>query len=84
MSSEFSVVQFFPDGQYEYVRRFVPAEEAVVAAKHYCTSVGAKMGTTVQVLITDGGDLTVFEWKREEGIVFPEERKGMYKMGVSA
>jgi hypothetical protein len=68
---EYSVCQFFPDGTYEYVRRYVTAEEATKAAKHYCTCVGAVMGTTVRVIITDGGDFTNFEWKYGEGITFP-------------
>ena len=69
-TGEFSFVQFFENGQYEYVRRNVSPEEAVKAAKHYCTSVGAKIGTTVRVIITDGGDFTNFEWKFGEGIMF--------------
>lgn len=68
---EFSVCQFFPDGNYEYVRRFVSAENAMQAFKHYITCVGARLGTTVRVIITDGGDCINFEWKRGEGIVFP-------------
>jgi len=68
---EFSVCQFFMDGSYEYVRRFVDAEEAVKASKHYTTSVGARIGTTVRVIITDAGDCIAFEWKRGEGVVFP-------------
>lgn len=71
MNELFSVVQFFPDGQYEYVRSRVEAEEAVKAAQHYCTSVGARMGTTRRVIITDGGDCTVFEWVFGKGVVFP-------------
>lgn len=70
--NEFSVCQFFQDETYEYVRRFVSAEEAVTAAKHYCTSVGARLGTTVRVIITDGGDCTNFEWKFGEGVVYPK------------
>ena len=73
MGNEFSVCQFFANGSYEYVRRFVSAEEAVKTAKHYTTSVGAKIGTTVRVIITDGGDCCVFEWKRGEGVIFPKE-----------
>ncbi|MGH8258810.1 MAG: hypothetical protein ACREUG_03870, partial [Steroidobacteraceae bacterium] len=69
----FSVYQFFPDESYECVREGVRAEEAVQAAKHYCTSVGAKLGTTRRVIITDGGDSIVFEWKHGEGIVFPPQ-----------
>jgi len=69
--NEFSVCQFFEDGSYEYVRRFVSAEEAMKAVQHYITSVGARLGTTVRVIITDGGDCTNFEWKFGEGVTFP-------------
>lgn len=72
MMDEFSVYQFFEDGSYEKVRSFVGAEEAVKAAKHYCNSVAAKIGVVHRVIITDGGDCTVFEWKYGEGVVFPE------------
>jgi Rad3-related DNA helicase len=68
---QFSVCQFFEDGTYEYVRRYVDAKEAVKAAHHYCTSVGAKLGTTKRVIVTDGGDCIAFEWKHGEGVVFP-------------
>ena len=68
---KFNVVQFFEGGAYDYARRGVPAEEAVVAAAHYCSSVGAKMGTTQRVIITDEGDSINFEWKFGEGVVFP-------------
>lgn len=71
MTEEFSVCQFFSDGTYEYVRRWVNAEEAVKVAKHYTGSAGAKLGTTVKVIITDGGDMTAFEWQHGKGIVFP-------------
>lgn len=67
---EFSVYQWFPDGTYERVREFVSAEEAVRAAHHYTNSVGARLGITTKVMITDGGDCCVFEWRRGEGIVF--------------
>ena len=40
----FHVVQLFPDGEYEYVRRNVNAKEAVDAAYHYTHSVGALAG----------------------------------------
>lgn len=71
MSELFNVVQFFPNGSYEYVRRGVPAEEAVKTAYHYSYSIGAQLGTTVRVIITDGGDSTNFEWRFGEGVVFP-------------
>jgi hypothetical protein len=72
-AGEFSVCQFFEDGTSEYVRRFVSAEEAVNAAKHYTESVGARFGMTVRVIITDGGDCTNFEWKYGEGITYRGE-----------
>ena len=71
MTDEFSVVQFFEDGSYEYVRRYVSVEEAMKAAHHYCTSVGVKMGFVKRVIITDGGDCTCFDWHSDKGIVFP-------------
>lgn len=71
MSNEFSVYQFFQDGMYEKVRELVNAEEAVKAAHHYCNSVAAKLGVVTRVIITDGGDSCVFEWKLGEGVVFP-------------
>jgi hypothetical protein len=68
---EFSVVQFFTTGEYEYVRRWVSAEEAVKAAQHYTNNVATKIGVVDRVIITDGGDCTVFEWIKNKGIVFP-------------
>jgi len=70
MDERFNVVQFFKDDSYEYVRRAVTAEEAVKAASHYCHSVGAKLGFTKRVIITDSGDNINFEWKFGKGITF--------------
>lgn len=72
---EFSVCQFFENDTYEYVRRWVSPEEATVAFRHYISSVGARMGMTVRVIITDGGDFTNAEWKYGEGIIYPPEAK---------
>lgn len=71
MSELFNVCQFFEDNSYEYVRRNVPPEEAVKAFSHYRTSVGARIGTTVRVIITDQGDCIAAEWKYGVGITFP-------------
>jgi hypothetical protein len=73
MSDEYSVYQFLKNDTYERVREFVGVEEAVKAAKHYSSSVGARLGITRRVIITDDGDHTVFEWKHGEGITFPPE-----------
>lgn len=69
-SGEFSVCQYFPDDTHEYVRRWVSDKEAVEAFFHYITSVGAKLGTTVRVMITDGDDYCNADWKWAEGVVF--------------
>ena len=83
MLETFNVCQFFVDGSYEYVRRHVGVEEAVKAFRHYCTSVGAKLGTTNRVIITDDGDFTNVEWKREEGVTFGlPNHLGAFKNGV--
>lgn len=73
-SNEFSVYQFFENDLSECVREFVDAENAVRAAQHYTSSVAARMGVTQRVIITDGGDCTVFEWQYGKGIVFDGER----------
>ena len=70
-AGKFSVCQFFEGDTYEYVRRFVGAEEAVQAARHYTDNVAAKMGITKRVIITDGGDHCVFEWLAGKGVVYP-------------
>lgn len=69
--NEFSVCQFFPDGTYEYVRRFVSAEVALAVAKTYCSNPAAKIGITQRVIITNGGDEIAFEWQHGKGITFP-------------
>ena len=79
---EFSVYQWFPNDEYEKVRDHVEAEEAMKAFKHYISSVGARLGTTTRVIITDGDDYTNMEWKFEEGITYPENLAGQYKRGI--
>ena len=68
---EFSVAQFFDDGTYEYVRRHVTGENAMLAFKHYTRSVAAQHGLVKRVIITDGGDFINVEWKYEKGITYP-------------
>jgi hypothetical protein len=75
-SNEFSVYQFFEDGSYERVREFVSGENAVKAFYHYSSSVGAMIGTTVRVILTDGGDCTNMEWIYGKGITYPPELAG--------
>jgi len=70
-ANEFSVCQFFEDETYEYFKRFVGAKEAVDAAHFLSHNVAANIGITRRVIITDGGDYTVFEWKYGEGVTYP-------------
>lgn len=69
-TGEFSVFQEFEDGMQECVRTNVDAESAVKAAHHYCNSVGAQIGTTRRVFITDASDCTNFEWQYGKGVTF--------------
>jgi hypothetical protein len=71
MNEEFSVYQFFADESYECVRRLVDPAEALETARACCTSVGARIGTTRRVIITDGGDYTNFEWQFGKGVTYP-------------
>ena len=58
------------DGGYEKVRSFVDETEAVRAFHFFTHNVAARIGTTVRVIITDGGDLCCAEWKFGEGLTF--------------
>lgn len=69
--AEYSVYQFLKGDVTERVRQFVGAEEAVKAARHYSSSVGARMGICLRVIITDGGDQIVYEWINGKGITWP-------------
>ena len=68
---EFSVYQFFPNDTWEKVRDHVSAEDAMDAFMQFTSSVGARIGTTVRVIITDGEDFTNADWKFGEGLVYP-------------
>jgi hypothetical protein len=68
---EYSVVQFFVSGEYEYTRRWVGLEEACQAAKHYSSSVAARTGIVRKVIITDGGDCTNLVWEFGKGLTYP-------------
>lgn len=70
---EFSVAIFFDDGGCEYFVRFVDPETAVRKFKSQTETVGARLGTTRRVIVTDGGDFTNMEWKFGEGITYPPE-----------
>ena len=71
---EFSVVEFYVNGTHRYVERWLPAKEAVELAKR-CTDAAELAGSLVtRVIITDGGDFTVFQWEQGRGVTFPERK----------
>jgi hypothetical protein len=72
---EFSVCIFYPNDTYEYVRRYVSAEEAVTVAKSYTERPAALIGVINRVIITDGGDCTNFEWKFGKGVTYPKKEE---------
>jgi len=72
---EFSVYQFFPDDFSERVLHFVDFATAMRCAGQLARSVGGRMGTTRRIIITDGGDCLIFEWKFGEGITWPPDAR---------
>ncbi len=67
----FSVFQFFEGDDYEQVAASVGAEDAMRRVVALTQSVGARLGTTTRVIITDGDDFTTFESEFGKGVVFP-------------
>ncbi len=82
MSGEFSVFQWFSNDTREDVLAFVDVETATRTAMSLASSVGARLGATQRIIITDGGDYCCWEWKHEDGIVYPPEIAGRLKKGV--
>ncbi len=68
---EFSVWWDDPEGSHHNELRFVTPERAVEMALSLAHRPAAHIGIIQRVIITDGGDFTVFEWKHKQGIVFP-------------
>ena len=70
---EFSVVAFYDDGLHQYIKRWMDAEEAVKMAAGLVEMVldVKQTGGVNRIIITDGGDHTVFEWTRDKGVTFP-------------
>jgi hypothetical protein len=77
MSEElFSVCQYFDDDWHEYVRRYIPAHEAIQIARSYITRPAAIIGIIKRVIITDSGDCIAWEWQFGEGVVHPPPTEG--------
>lgn len=73
MMETFNVFQFFDDENYEQVRNNVDANEAMKAFVFYSSSVGARIGTTKRVIITNIGDCVNAEWIFGKGLVYPPQ-----------
>jgi hypothetical protein len=71
LPDSYSVTQWFVDGSYERVVEHVPVKEAIAKTQMLVLSVGARMGTTKRVIITDCLDCINFEWIYGKGIVYP-------------
>ncbi len=77
---EFSVYWWDPSGTYYEEARFVPVEAAMEKVKSLLLRKPARaMRLFQKIMITDGGDCCVFEWKIDEGVVFPPDLKGQWK-----
>ena len=68
---EFSVYAFYFDGWYSDVIRFTGIENALKIAKRASEQKIGLLSRAERIIVTDGGDNTVFEWRRDEGITFP-------------
>lgn len=70
---EFSVYAFGPDGRYAPIVRFVDVGQAMAAVTRLVRHPNIiRRGDVRRVIITDGGDFTVFEWVHGKGVVWPK------------
>src|SRR5262249_46027841 len=73
---EYSVWRFHLDGACkEVVVRSVDAKSAFAHAKEVMLSIGGQIGTTTRLIIIDGCDRIVFEWRFGAGATFPPRRQ---------
>lgn len=71
-AAQFHVYQVFVGGEFERVTpEPIAAREAVSMATDLTKTVGARIGSTCRVFVTDSGDFVVWEWRYGEGVAFP-------------
>ena len=68
---EYCVYLFFPDGSSLLEGHSLMPEAAVRLAKECSERPAAGFGVIARIIITDGGDHAVFEWRYKEGVTFP-------------
>lgn len=66
---QFSVYIFYDDGSYEAVERYVKLEPAKEIMERL---VSTNLKLWNRLIITDGGDFIVFEWKEGQGVTWPK------------
>lgn len=76
--AEFSVYEIEYDDTTHPVVRFVEARKAVEIAGKCSRRACLPISKVRRVIITDGGDHTVFEWQRHAGITYPLDFKGWF------
>jgi hypothetical protein len=70
---QFTVRQFFIGGACEPVNAEPLESVAAVKLARECTqTLGARIGSTCRVIITNALDETVWEWRYGEGLSLPE------------
>ena len=67
----FTLHQVFFDGTRDDLGSYDDEADVVQRATDLVTGVGARVGTTKQVIIADRDGFRLFEWVRGKGIVFP-------------
>lgn len=69
---QFSVAVFLDNGKHAYIVRWVHDKAAVACFRRAIVVGEQSKNPPLRIIITDGGDCTVREWKRGEGITWPE------------
>ena len=69
--AEYSVYWWTPEDDQMTESRFILLDLAMHQVKRLTSGPAAQLGMVKRVIITDGGDCIVFEWKQGEGITFP-------------
>jgi len=75
MTNEFSVWWWDRDGGQHEELRFVEVERAFNACRRLIHGPASVFGFVDRVIITDGGDCTCFEWKKDLGVTWPTPQK---------
>lgn len=72
---EYSVYWWSAENDQFEESRFIGLELAMHQVKRLTQGPAAVMGMVKRVIITDGGDFIVFEWKYGEGITWPTKEQ---------